>query len=130
MIDATKHGEILLPWPARELSPNARSHWAKKHRAAKAQKRDAEMLARQAGYSRIEWPETGRLCVWITGYAADKRRRDVDNLLASCKHGLDAIAGVMGVDDSRFVPRPYISEETRQPPVVRIVVTAMPEANR
>ena len=121
--------EILLPWPPRALSPNARVHWATKSRAARDQKNDAALLARAAGYDKVEWPAAGRLCVWITGYPADKRRRDADNLLASLKFGIDAIAAVMGVDDSRFVPRPYISEETRRPPVVRIVVTEMPEVD-
>lgn len=119
--------EILLPWPPRALSPNARVHWAVKHKASKRQRRDAELLARRAGYDRIDWPETGRLCVWVTGYPMDRRRRDADNMLASIKHALDGIAEVMGVDDSRFVPKPYVSELTRRPPVVRIVVTVMPE---
>lgn len=124
-----KHGEIVLPWPPRALSPNARVHWSKKHRAAKTQKRDAALLAQAAGYGRIDWPEAGRLCVWVTGYPADRRRRDADNMLASIKHALDGIADVMGVDDSRFVPKPYVSEITRRPPVVRIVVTVMPEVD-
>lgn len=120
-------GEILLPWPPRELHPNGRAHWAVKARHAKKQRADATLLARQAGYDKIEWPPEGRLCVWLTGYAADHRRRDEDGMLSSCKWALDAIAEVMGVDDSRFVPRPFISEITRKPPVVRIVVTVMPE---
>lgn len=32
----------------------------------------------------------------------DRRRRDMDNLLASCKGLLDGIADALGVDDSRF----------------------------
>lgn len=119
--------EILLPWPPRELHPNGRAHWAVKARHAKKQRADAEFLALQAHYDRIDWGRSGRLCVWITGYAKDRRRRDVDGMLSSIKWALDGIAGVMGVDDSRFVPRPFISEETRKPPVVRIVVTDMPE---
>lgn len=118
--------EILLPYPPRELHPNGRAHWGAKARHARKQRAEAILLARQAGYDKMDWPKDGRLCVWITGYAKDKRRRDADGLLSACKWSLDAIAEVMGVDDSRFVPRPYISEETRKPPVVRIVVTEMP----
>ena len=32
----------------------------------------------------------------------DRRRRDLDNLLASFKQGIDAISEAMGVDDSKF----------------------------
>ena len=32
--------QINLPWPPRELSPNARVHWAKKAKAAKAYKKE------------------------------------------------------------------------------------------
>lgn len=34
--------------------------------------------------------------------APDKRRRDLDNLLAMTKQGIDAIAEILGIDDSRF----------------------------
>ena len=119
--------EILLPWPPRELHPNGRAHWAVKARHARKQRADAILLARQAGYDKIDWPENGRLAVWITGYAKDRRRRDEDGMLSSIKWALDGIAEVMGVDDSRFVPLPFISIEIRKPPVVRIAVTAMPK---
>lgn len=35
-------------------------------------------------------------------YPPDKRRRDVDNLLASLKSALDGICDAWGIDDSRF----------------------------
>lgn len=119
--------EILLPYPPRELHPNGRAHWAVKAKHARRQRQDAVLLARQAGYDKVAWPQEGPLCVWITGYPRDRRRRDADGMLSSTKWAIDAIAEVMGVDDSRFVPRPFISGETRKPPVVRIVVTEMPE---
>lgn len=118
--------EILLPYPPRELHPNGRAHWGAKARHARKQRAEAILLAKQAGYDKMKWPTEGRLCVWITGYARDRRRRDADGLLSSIKWALDGIAETMGVDDSRFVPRPAISSETRKPPVVRIVVTEMP----
>lgn len=119
--------EILLPWPPRELHPNGRAHWGAKARYAKKQRAEAILLAKQAGYDKVDWPKEGRLCVWITGYARDRRRRDADGLLSSVKWALDGIADVMDVDDSRFVPLPFISNEVRKPPVVRIAVTVMPE---
>ena len=33
----------------------------------------------------------------------DKRRRDLDNMLASIKSGIDGIADALGVNDSRFI---------------------------
>lgn len=38
----------------------------------------------------------------ITFCPPDKRRRDLDNMLASFKQGIDAIAETMGVDDYGF----------------------------
>jgi crossover junction endodeoxyribonuclease RusA len=34
----------------------------------------------------------------------DKRHRDVDNLLAASKAGLDGVAEALGVDDNQFQP--------------------------
>ena len=36
----------------------------------------------------------------LTFKAADKRRRDLDNLIACCKPWIDALVGVVIVDDS------------------------------
>lgn len=36
--------------------------------------------------------------------ASDKRKRDLDNLLASAKCSLDAVAQAMGIDDRQFEP--------------------------
>ena len=117
--------EVWLPWPDKALSPNARVHWAVKAKAAKAYKAMGYTLALQAGMRR-EWPE-GTLWVWVTGFPADKRRRDSDNLAAAGKNAIDAPAQAMGVDDSRFRIACWISTEIRKPPVVRIRVTTGPE---
>lgn len=42
------------------------------------------------------------LTVEITFCPPDKRRRDVDNMLASIKSGLDGISDATGVDDSAW----------------------------
>lgn len=114
--------ELVLEWPKRVLHPNSRVHWSQRHRARKQARRDAHLLAKAAGWHRVEWPD-GRLHVWIDGYARDRRRRDHDGFLASLKAHLDGIADAMGVDDSRFVPHPWIKDETRNPPEVRIRIT-------
>ena len=118
--------EIVLPWPPRELHPNARVHWSKRSKAAKAQRGLAMLLAAVAGWHRAEWPD-GRLHVWIDAYPQDRRRRDADGLLSSLKSALDGIADAMGVDDRRFVPHPFVKDEVRKPGEVRIRITGGPQ---
>lgn len=114
--------ELVLPWPDRDLHPNSRVHWTYKAKAAKAAKLHSGLLALEQGWNRMEWPE-GRLHVWIDGYPTDRRRRDADGLLSSLKPHLDAIASVMGVDDRRFVPHPYVKDEVRKGGEVWIRIT-------
>jgi len=38
----------------------------------------------------------------ITFRAPDSRARDLDNMLASIKAGIDAVASVIGIDDSKW----------------------------
>jgi crossover junction endodeoxyribonuclease RusA len=45
------------------------------------------------------WP---RVNVAITFCPPDKRRRDLDNIIASFKAGADGIADGLGIDDSLF----------------------------
>ena len=40
--------------------------------------------------------------VCIEFYPPDKRKRDIDNMLASSKAGIDGIAQAIGIDDSIF----------------------------
>lgn len=90
---------IELPWPPKDVSPNARGHWSKKARAVKAY-RDAcgwEMCAR--GVKPIE---ADAILARITFHAPDRRPRDIDNMLASIKPAIDAVAGVIGVNDSKW----------------------------
>jgi hypothetical protein len=118
-------GEIVLPWPARELHPNSRPHWAVKRREVKRAREDAFFAAVAAGARRAEFGP-GRLQVWIDGYAPDRRRRDADGLLSSLKPALDGIADAMGTDDRWFVPHPWIKDEVRKPGEVRIRITTSP----
>ena len=119
--------EVVLPWPHPDLHPNARGHWSKRAKAAKSARHQGKLCALECGWNRIQWPE-GRLHVWIDGYAKDRRRRDHDGFLASLKPWLDGIADGMGVDDSRFVPHPWIKDEVRKGGEVRIRVTGSPVA--
>jgi crossover junction endodeoxyribonuclease RusA len=120
---------IELPWPSRDLHPNARVHWGRKAKAAKA--------ARRAGYfatlavrrgSRDPVFGDGRIHLWVTFYPPDRRTRDDDGLLTAFKPWRDGIADGMLVDDSRFVSHPYVSEEVVKGGLVVVTVTSGPDA--
>lgn len=94
--------EIILPWPSSALSPNARGHWAQLARAKAAAKVEGKVLALAAQVPILRG--MGTLAIEIEFCAPNAKRRDVDNLLASCKAQLDGIAEALGVDDSCFDP--------------------------
>lgn len=118
--------ELVLPWPSRDLHPNARVHWAVKSKAAKAAKQEAHVLAIAAGWPNEALPD-GPMHVWIDGYPTDHRRRDADGLLSSLKPALDGIADALGVDDRRFVPHPWVKDEVRKGGQVIIRITGGPQ---
>ena len=90
---------IILPWPTSDLSPNARGHWAIKARAKKAYRTACAAQARSQGLGRIY---AEQLHLKITFVPPNRRARDLDNLLASLKSGLDGLCDVLGVDDSKW----------------------------
>jgi len=118
--------ELVLPWPSRDLHPNARVHWARKAKATKSARQDAHFAALHCGWMDLRFPEEVRLHLWIDFYPPDRRRRDDDGLLASMKAARDGIADALNVDDRRFVSHPWIKDEVRKPGQVRIRVTASP----
>ena len=90
---------IVLPWPPSELSPNKRQHWAK---LAKAKKLYRAACATQARLQGLDRMASERLHLSLTFYPPTRRAFDLDNLLARMKSGLDGLADVIGVDDSRW----------------------------
>lgn len=113
---------IALPWPPPYLSPNARKHWAEKHRAFKNYKAQC-MWAMLAHTKALK----GKAVFTITFCPPDNHRRDRDNMIASFKAGQDAIAAVTGVDDRHFVVT-YRVGEPRQHGAVLIDITDQAEA--
>lgn len=93
--------ELELPWPPKQLSPNARNHWATTAKAKKAYRARCGAIARQAGVGVLQ-AGCERLEVHLRFFPPDRRLRDLDNLLASMKSGLDGLADALGVDDSRW----------------------------
>lgn len=98
---------VTLPFPPRDLSPNARAHWARKAKVAKSYRHSCWARALEAK-GRRTFPETGPLRVEVTFYPPDLRRRDRDNMIGALKNGQDGVAQAIGVDDSRFVPTYHV----------------------
>lgn len=92
--------EIILSWPAKELSPNARIHWRKKAPLKKAQRLEAWAVTHQAMAKTMKRPKG--LNVSLIFFPPDRRKRDLDNCIASCKSMLDGIADALGVNDNQF----------------------------
>ena len=90
---------LTLPWPPKELSPNARQHWSKLAKAKKAYRVACSWTAKEQGAQRIE---ADRLHLALAFHAPSRRAYDLDNALARMKSGLDGLADVLGVDDSRW----------------------------
>lgn len=93
---------INLPWPDRALSPNSRKHWAVKAKAVKQARITAGWCAREAGIRPGDFDIPERIKVTLAFAEPDKRHRDADNLLSSCKAFLDGISDATGVNDSKF----------------------------
>jgi crossover junction endodeoxyribonuclease RusA len=88
--------KITLPLPSRNLSPNARLHWAAKAKHTREAKRLAWVAA---------WEQVGVMSIKayrLDFYWATQRRRDKDNAAAMCKAYLDGIAKNFGQDDSEW----------------------------
>lgn len=90
---------VVLPWPPKELSPNARIHFRTKAAAVKSYRESAYWLTTA---TKMAAPADGGIALRFDFYPPDKRRRDLDNMLAAIKAGVDGIADAMGVDDQRF----------------------------
>ena len=120
--------ELVLPWPDKALSPNARVHWSIKARAAKQSRHDAWMLAQEAGWNCVAKLPDGKLHLWITFHPPTKRLPDDDNMLGRFKPWRDGLADVLGIDDSRFVSHPFVSDKPRKGGAVVVRISGGPTA--
>ncbi|EPM44240.1 hypothetical protein A256_26948 [Pseudomonas syringae pv. actinidiae ICMP 19103] len=116
--------DLMLPWPPKVLSPNARTHWATKSRAAKSYRNTCYLLCLQAA---LPVPK-GRALLSLEFIPPDRRRRDDDNCIAAFKSGRDGVAQALGIDDSRFVTQLQISAETIKGGAVRVRISDYVEA--
>ncbi len=115
--------EVTLPWPSKDLSPNARVHWSKKSKAAKAYRHNCHILTQQAiTLGQIFDLGAGKLNLWLIFYPPDRRARDDDNMIASFKSGRDGLAAALGIDDKRFISHIEVSDQIGG--MVKVRVTA------
>ena len=93
--------KIILPWPPAATSPNAKGQgkWRAKSEAAKSYKRTCWAICLE---KKVRPVDALAVDATITFCPPSGRRYDLDNALASCKQGLDAIAEAIGVDDSKW----------------------------
>lgn len=119
---------LVLPWPAKELSPNARVHWSKRARAAKAARYQAGLAAIAAGWQGVALPP-GRVHLHIDFYPPTRMRPDDDNMLSRFKPARDGIADVLGIDDKRFQSHPCVHDEVRKGGQVVVRITHAGEKN-
>ena len=89
-----------LPDPA--LSPNKRLHYMELYRAKAAAKQAAAALVMAQGKPPRPYEKAYITITWV---AKDKRRRDMDNLLASMKAYIDGLVavGLLRDDDAMRV---------------------------
>lgn len=93
---------IILPWPPRDMHPNARIHWARRAQGAKMCRTIGAGCTYVAGIRKGDPDIPQAVKASITFYPPDNRRRDLDGMLSSIKSYLDGIADVIGVDDSKW----------------------------
>lgn len=93
--------EIHLPWPPSVLSPNGSvGHWTKRSLPKAQYRRQCAWVAKKYNLKL----DPVNIPISIVFYPPDKRRRDLDNLLASIKGGIDGICEVWNIDDKFFRP--------------------------
>jgi len=92
---------VSLPWPPAKLSPNgshgcyhARRHAANKYRG------ECLLLLKSQNVPKLYVDQP--VMLELTFCPPTKRLSDLDNLLSRAKHGVDALAEVMGINDKHF----------------------------
>lgn len=122
---------IILPWPDRRLSPNAkrRTHWRVYQPVTKKARADAALAVLEAAKGRIaiaRWELAGESPIPITVrfYPPDRRHRDDDGMVGSFKALRDGIADALEVNDRRFRPH-YIFEEADKPGRIEVEIDGL-----
>lgn len=100
---------VELPWPHKDLSPNARPHRMAKARATKKARADAKAVASSQARRVVIEPKPVR--VRVTFSPPGRHGYDDDNLMASVKAYRDGIADALGINDNLFRMAPPVIGE-------------------
>ncbi len=117
--------KIILPWPPRDIHPNASRAIPEGAKDAKrgGHKEQAYFLTKQAFKCRL-WREEGPIALRLTFHPPNRNRRDLDGCISAMKWALDGVADAIGVDDSRFTLAPAMGEAA--PPFGHVLVEIAP----
>lgn len=104
-----------LPWPPSILSPNNRSHWARKLSPKQTYRLNCYMLTKSYLNSRREWRPSADcpLPVKIIFHPPDRRHRDDDNMIGSFKSGRDGMADALGINDRMLRPEYHFEDPVK-----------------
>jgi crossover junction endodeoxyribonuclease RusA len=90
-----------LPWPPAKLSPNgSRGSYFAHAKASRKYRGDCLIFLRSQNVPRLYVDPP--VMLELIFCPPTRQLSDLDNLLARCKHGIDALAEVMGVNDQAF----------------------------
>ena len=98
---------LKLPWPPPALSPNVHVHHMAEYRAKRDYQSDCYFAIRETVGPSPDWiagPDS-LVTAAVVFVVPDKRRRDLDNAMASLKAAFDALvaAGLLVDDDSEHL---------------------------
>jgi len=115
---------VTLRYPDRTLSPNGRAHYLTRHRALTKYRALARYLG--GGQERLKKPVCG-----VLPLVATRRRRDLDNVLASLKSALDGLTDAGWWNDDHDITGFHIIPEvySKSFEESRIVILATEEAD-
>lgn len=94
--------QIILPWPAKELSPNGSQ--GNYHGKAKARAKQKETAYWAAKLKKAPAFPEGNIPITLTFCPPNNIRRDLDNLLAMSKGLVDGLCEAWRIDDTRLRP--------------------------
>jgi len=117
--------KIDLPWPPQETHPNCRKHWAVKMRAVRSYRRNCHVATMVQLQSKSQSVPSGDLQLTLTFHPKTNRKRDIDNLIAQMKAGLDGVADALKIDDSRFRKVAGIIGEQLSPGKVEVEIESV-----
>lgn len=112
---------VALPFPPSKLSRNgSQGDYRGKAAAARKYKKDCQNALKTA-VGTVAWCPDLPVMLDMTFHAHSNHHRDLDNLLAMTKQGVDAIAEYIGIDDKHF-EFTIRRGEVRKPSVVVVTI--------